>query len=509
MKRIISLLLLSVMILDCLVACTGENKPDGPSNDTTAAVTTAADTTADPNAITTYLEPMDQDLIDLDYGGEVINIISRKEKGHTGENEMWVEEFTNDPVNDAIYNRNLVVQELLGVEIREERAGEFTELQEKVELMVHSDDQTYDIVAASVAYGSPMINEGLMYNLYDNGIENYLDPTKPWWAQYWIDEAETGDRLYCITGAPALSLTRLMFVTYYNKQLAETYKLEDLYTVVTEGRWTMDYLAEAVSGIYTDNNGNTIRDEEDTYGIFIDNYVNVDIFWSSFDMHMMVKDEDGWFEMATGEKEKISTAFDKIYNLIYENTGSYNMGPLKEDSAGSHFDDRFSDGNALFAPLELIYAESKDFRNMQDEYGILPTPKFDEKQEQYFTYAHDQYTIFMIPITVKDQEMSGAVLEAMAYESYKNLHPVYYDVVLKGRYANDPQSRQMLDMITSNITVDPAWIYGRQLGIPAAKVMRDLIGEQSRSFATAYAQLERMLPFMLKQMRSDIEKLDY
>ena len=88
---------------------------------------------------------------------------------------MWVEEFTNDPVNDAIYNRNLVVQELLGVEIREERAGEFTELQEKVELMVHSDDQTYDIVAASVAYGSPMINEGLMYNLYDNGIENYLD----------------------------------------------------------------------------------------------------------------------------------------------------------------------------------------------------------------------------------------------------------------------------------------------------------------------------------------------
>ena len=77
--------------------------------------------------------------------------------------------------------------------------------------------------------------------------------------------------------------------------------------------------------------------------------------------------------------------------------------------------------------------------------GFLPIPKYDEKQKEYYSYVHDQYSVFFIPSTATDLEMTSAVLEMMAYENFKNVLPVYYDLVLKGRYANDPQSRQMLD----------------------------------------------------------------
>ena len=504
MKRIFAVVIAIIMLLSCLVSCSGDGDPIVTDNKKPVT----AETTVSNNESTTYLEPMDSDLEALDYGGAEIHILSRSNPEHTGENEMWVEEFTNEPVNDAIYNRNLAVQQLLGVEITEERAHEHIVLQEKVDIMVHSDDQTYDIVAASVYYGVPMILQGLVYNLLDNGIDDHLDITKPWWAQYWIDNAIMNDRLYCITGAPALSLTRLMFVTYYNKDLAEANQLEDLYTVVKDGRWTMDYLAETASGVYVDKNGNNLRDDEDTYGILIDNYVNVDVFWSSFDMNILSKTEDGWFELDTGDKEKISVAYDKIFSLIYENYGSYNMETTSHNGSAD-YNGIFANGDALFNIRELLGAETAAFRNMQDDYGILPTPKFDEKQKEYYTYPHDQYSVFMIPITVKDPVMSGAVLEAMAYESYKSLHPVYYDIVLKGRYANDPQSRQMLDMITANVTVDSCWIYGGIMSLPAAQVMRSPIGDRKKTFASNYAKIERTLPGLLKLLELEIEKMDY
>ncbi|MBR4881882.1 MAG: hypothetical protein IKU19_08100, partial [Clostridia bacterium] len=277
--------------------------------------------------------------------------------------------------------------------------------------------------------GMPMVTQGLMYDLYDNGIDTYLDSSKPWWSQYWLEQAEMGDKLYCITGAPALSLTRLMFVMYYNKDLAANLGLEDMYTVVEDGRWTIDYLNDLILDMYNDNNGDSLRDVEDTYGLAINHYENCDMFWSAFDMTMIAKDEDGWFEFDGSDKEKLSTAFDKVFYLIRENPGTYDTGSTDGFDVARNM---FASGNLLFAALHLRYAESLEFRNMQDEYGILPVPKYDERQDNYYTYAHDQYSVFMVPKTVADPELSGAVLETMAYESYRTVQPTYSDMVLKG-----------------------------------------------------------------------------
>ena len=146
---------------------------------------------------------------------------------------------------------------------------------------------------------------------------------------------------------------------------------------------------------------------------------------------------------------------------------------------------------------------------MNDEYGILPIPKFDEAQKDYYTYSHDQYTVFMVPTTVADPEMSGAVLEVMAYESYRSVQPTYYELVLKGRYANDPQSRAMLDRITRNIKVDPSYIYGKQLSQPEVSVLRSKVYSGSKDFGSSWAKQARKLPVVIKAFKQVIEKLEY
>ena len=46
-------------------------------------------------------------------------------------------------------------------------------------------------------------------------------------------------------------------------------------------------------------------------------------------------------------------------------------------------------GRFLFAIDYLSKSESSDLRNMSDEYGVIPFPKLDEKQDSYYSYASD------------------------------------------------------------------------------------------------------------------------
>lgn len=500
-------------MLISFAACAADTNVEAPITTTDAQVALAR------SVVTNDVEPISEELEALDYGGETFVILQRpvSTSNHTTSgnyqytDELYAEELSNDPINDAIYNRNVAIEELLGVDIIMDYATGVTELQQKVRIMTGAGDSTYDLVAGSAAWGTSLILEGNVYNLYDNGIDTYLDTTKPWWPQNWINEAEIADRLYCIAGGPGLSLYRLMVVGYYNKDMAEEHGIEeDIYDVVNDGRWTVDYLSELVAGVYQDLNGNSMRDTEDEYGLAIDNYDNADIFLSGFDLRFIDKNNSGKLEFNINQKEKIVNAYEKIYALIYGNTGGtyYRFDAEPWDEYPDHIK-MFTGGNALITFLHLQHTESSAFRNMQDEYGIIPTPKYDENQDNYYTYVHDQYSVFMVPITVKNPEMSGAVLETMAYESYKSLLPAYFEVALKGRYANDAESRNMIDMISENVLIDTAVIYGSMVGYAAAETIRGNIGGYDASCATTYESHSRKMPKLLKALEATIGGLEY
>ena len=370
----------------------------------------------------------------------------------------------------------------------------FGEISTEIEKMVSSDDDMYQICAHATSDFTELVFKDYFRDLYEL---NYINFDKPWWSQTFNEEAEIMDKLYVTTGSLALSLTRYMFAIFYNKGLAADYaadypELSDLYSIVEGGDWTYDKFYELGNSIYTDNNGDTLKDEEDTYGIGFQSCIGADVIWSSFDINILSPNDEGWFDIDV-PTEKLYTALENMHTLLYDTTGCFNAGI--SDSDLNVLSAMFASDNLLFMNNELLAIESATLRNMQNDYGILPFPKYDEKQETYYSLPMDWYTSFAIPRTNQNPDAAAAVLEALASYSYRDTMPAYLDTALKGRYMSDPQSRKMLDLVVDGFKVDAAWIYYKTIGAGFPSTFRP--SSTNTSYASEYSKAANVLKIKL------------
>jgi hypothetical protein len=89
-------------------------------------------------------------------------------------------------------------------------------------------------------------------------------------------------------------------------------------------------------------------------------------------------------------------------------------------------------------------------------------PKYNSEQENYYQYSTGRNTtVVCFPHVATGDllEMSTFLVEAMAVESVNTVKPAYYDVCLKGRYADDAESVYMLDIVTTSVATDFAEIF--------------------------------------------------
>ena len=490
MKRFICLLLtisLSAAFVSCSVS--GDGKQD------TTAFSTDSDETAENTSAesTLYFEP-DTLPENLDLGNETVVILTVD--GSSWKNEIFVEELSSEPVSDSVFNREKYVEDRLNVSIEPSMCvpGKYNET---VSLQHASDDNNYQAFAARTVYFAPLVFDNILTDLYDL---NYLDLSKPWWSDLFTAESEIADHLFLATGSLALSINKFKYVIFYNKRLAESYKsaypdLEDIYSLVVDGKWTLDKLQELTEEIYEDVNGNSERDEEDVYGFGIVTDAPIDTVWSSFDMRILGKDDDGWFSMELN-KDKVFSSLDMLVKLIHQSTGTFNqdgisMAPLEQ---------KFASGSILFIEGMLMSAETSSLRNMQDDYGMIPFPKYDVSQKEYYSYAWDQYISFSIPATNPNPDAAAAVLEAMASYSYRETVPIYLDIALKGKYMSDAKSRRMVDIIVDGFRIDSAWIYSRSTG-GFGTSFRSAVAGNSSNYASDYTKATMMVNIAIKDLK--------
>ena len=314
-----------------------------------------------------------------------------------------------------------------------------------------------------------------------------MDFDQPWWNSDFIYECSIKNKVFMITGSLSLDLLREVLAVYYNKSMANDYSaakegLDDLYAIVDSGKWTIDRMMELGDGIYRDLNGDQIHDVEDVYGILLIDTVAA-MPWGAFDLSAFEKDEDDWFVFNVN-KEKLFDAYQKIYDLFYETPGS---ATSYLELSSSDAQNMFAGGNALFLIDRLSSVEKIEFRNMKDDYGILPEPKYNEAQKEYCAYP-DEFTSFSIPVTNPHPDAAAAVLEAMASYSYNETVPTYLDLALKGKYMSDAQSRKMIDLLISNIKIEAGWAYLEEVGAGYAPGFRGMIWERKTSFAARHQE---------------------
>lgn len=494
MKKTLCLLLAALMTASALTAC-GETETETDAS--------AADTAAQTETEETEPRLLDDlpDGIDLD--GWNVNVLSGAHPDVCGD-EICVEELNGDVINDAVYNRNLAVENRLNIKLTDNvlRAGggEFSHpdyaASETLTTLVTSGDTTYNLYTSNSYTTAALGYNHILHNLRE--VEN-LDLTKPYWAQYINETATVNGQQYLCTGPMSLGFFRFNTAMVFNKRLFLDNSIEYPYQTVLEGRWTLDTVNSIAEQIYADTNGDGVLEVGvDTVGYSTRAYPdsgNIDGFWGSCNLRTISKDEDGFYKYDVNVDHFVSVV-DSLLMLL---NGDGSEGMAANDGV---FQSAFRDGKQGLMNITLHWMESEWAREMDDEYGVLPNPKLNEDQDNYYTLAQDQFLVYAIPLSVGLEELPnlGIFLEAFAAESYATVKPAYYEIALTAKYVNDQDSAAMLDIITNNVYVDPAILY---LSIMNFNVMtlRDILGSGQNTAASRIASMQ-------KQFQTNLDKIN-
>lgn len=428
MKRTISLILLFAML--SLASCGSGNAPD----DTTAPSDTTPPETADSTI------PADTS----DFGGREFRVASTD-----GWKYMFADELNGNTINDALYERDRETESALGTKIVYRFVGsDIKELLPAVQSSIMPGGDDYDMI---IAHNNWELTTYCAENLVlDWRKLPHVDFSKPYWNGSVIDTLSVlGASPYAVSDICA-SYTVFML---WNKRLAEDTGVGSLYDSVYDGSWTWDKLAKISADITSDINGDGKFDENDRYG------VAVSISGSSWFLRVIPSSCDQWIYKNTPDgielsvnNEKTQDILEKINKLFRGGGGFLANGVDNADPAA------FNRGNYL---TWLVSAENAAaaYNNLDFDYGVIPLPKYDEKQESYYSIGSS--CILMTPSTA-DPDFTGMVSEWMSYYGWKLVRPQYYGSLLSKKFAQDSESVDMLDIIFNNTVFDPGMNFKSQ-----------------------------------------------
>ena len=492
MKKFLLLLLVTATLLSTLAAC-AEVDPEITDQ-----------TTASEEESTEILQ-YDNIPEDLKYNGEDIVILNRMFMGWTWD-EVAVPELNSEPVNDAMFNRNLAVTDRLNVNIVSspiEDPSEYAPI-EKIERAVKTGSDEFDLVAAPVYTTTPSALEGTFCDLTD--LE-YLDLDQEYWMQEYNQTMSFGGAQHTATGMIALSTYRFAFVTMFNKDEFDNKNVPYPYEAIANNEWTLDYQAALAKDFYRDTNGSAKKDEGDFFGFASCSGINTDAYWASCNLPILAKDAEGYYEYVL-DVGRFSDVMDKVLYLFYDCGGTYLFPVMTNNVEQDELRVMFTKGECAMMTIRLVAVEQPDVRNMEIQYGIVPVPKYDEAQQDYGTMLHDQFTVFAVPVSAAEEkmEMIGATLEVMASESLRQVKPAYYEIALKRKYMSDPIAWEMLDMIFARIRIDAAVTYVVPMNTPHHK-MRTIVASKKNTVSSQCAKLGKSLDKALTKVHKKLENL--
>ena len=472
LKQITALLLASLLLASCASAGTSEVETTGAATDAETTINTAELTEMEKRAL------MEDDLPEKDFGGKDFRISTKRGTMY----EIDEEEETGDIIEDALYARNRRIEERFNIKIVPviTEAGDGNTHVNEVRQSIMAADDAFDLSATYVFTTGPLVTDGCFLNWLNMP---YNDLSKPWWIGGVNDKFRVGDAIYAATGDMCVSTLKLTYGVFYNRTRGADYDLnETIYDTIREGKWTIDKFIEMTRDVYVDVNGDGERGNTDFYGFTAEKATNLDVYTFAFDIPLVKNNEDGVPELAINTPKTIE-AVEKVNKLYWDGVGSY----IPEDY--SEPVQMFRSGNALFTTTYLTQAFST-FRDMTDDYSILPYPKWDEAQEKYMTGAMDNYSVLGVPVTVSDLEMVSLITESLNIESYKTLFPTYYEQALQSKYARDAESIEMIDILMAGRNFDFCTLFSSTIiGIPF--MVRELVAGKSTAFASKYKSLEK------------------
>lgn len=484
-KKSISLIL--AMLLTSMYAASCGSTSAGNSGETSGQ--TQTDTTV-PEETKEVAE-----IPDVKYDGYQFRILGQTPATGSTNDEIYAESETGDMLNDAVYQRNTMVEDKLGIEIvkieSDDIAGDLSK-------SVMANEDAYDASVNVIAYTRSALTSGYLLSLDDLP---YIDISKSWWKQDVIESFSIAGKMFMMFGDILYSDKNATWALCFNKNLYEEYGLGDPYSIVREGKWTLDVFAEHCKDITKDLDGNSTLDKNDQWGLLSSTTAGIGLV-TSCGIFTTTAESNGSLTFNL-ENERSINALGKINELMNDRSMQLRAEDIGGSSMWTDIINIFREGRALYRIS--IMTDIATLRDMEDDFGILPLPKYDENQDEYYTtYQGWNARSYVVPVTVSDRERTSAILEYMASVSPDTMTKAYYDVTLQRKVARDDDSSEMLDIIFNSVTTDIA--LALDLGSIRTKLI-SMINSTSNTIASDIASSKESIQAELDKVYDGVSSL--
>ena len=502
MKKFIAVLLVLMTVSGLLIACgdnetQGQGKTDRIDQISSDRGTEDAETTAEESDPTGIPET-------LTFEGRTFAFLTSPRTGDAYcELFLDSDEKVSDDLNEAIYNRNMMVEERFDISLAVEHSVNYWNATQKITESNLSGEHRWDAVYCS---GSHLGTIALSGDLVDLNKLDYVNFYNDYWDSNCYDALSIGHKNFVMVSDISMSVFWGAHNTLFNKQMLADNNIEDdPYQLVRDGEWTFDKMHEMIK-VASWENGDGVRDEKDKYGLF---NLNIPGTLISFGFSFTEKDEDDYPVVFTLTSE-FQRAFEMLRDLGYNEDLQFDpVRMLSPDvdyvSTYGHVWDwtrgvMFQNDQIMFMYGGVVVTEL--LREMKSDYGIVPNAKLNEDQENYACQI-DYYTDFLaVPNTNDDMEFTGAVLEYMAYVSTDTVRNSYIEVVLKNKRNRDGDMQEMIDIIIGSLHYEVSDIFN--IGI------RDFIVSAStnNTLKSTYTKYNSVYKYKLDNLKEAVKNVD-
>ncbi len=413
----------------------------------------------------------------------------------TAYKEEGLAQVLPDIVNTDFQNRSNLIEENMGVKIEEIKFHSpkrpYGEICDTIRKDVMSSNEDYQIVVPCLYDAAALAVEDMFLNL--RGIDN-LDIEAEWWNQSFNDSMTYAGQLYFTVGDIGIVNKNSTASLYVNLDLWEKLHLVDEfggtpYELVRNGKWTLDVVMEASRALSKDENNDQKIDYNDSFGWS----GQLDDMWSIFfgaGEKIASADANG-YPTITMYNERSARLMEKMQELVQDDAHYI--------SANDYFGvvtwpaeltrEAFTTGRCIFFNASL--GDVINLGSMEDRFAIVPVPKMDSKQENYYSLVNPwTSTCFAIPVSVTGQKlkMTADVLNYMGEISKDTVAKNYQETVINYMKIRDDDSIDMVEnYILPNRACDVGMVYkwGK-----LDELLQEMASSTKGSFASKFQERE-------------------
>lgn len=206
--------MISALLFGTLLSRADTSRSDGTATTASEVIETTEEMTK-----VDYANQIFDALPVVDFEGQDFTIATQAAVG-TSEKEIWVLEMDGDVINDAIFTRNLAVNERFNCSIIL-KTGDVVSITKQA---VAAGDDTYKLVYPSIVDGASLAQQAYLLNYLDFEHVNIYEQ---WWDRG-TAALEISGKVYFMNGDINILDNDVTYILMFNKKIITDVGLDDL-----------------------------------------------------------------------------------------------------------------------------------------------------------------------------------------------------------------------------------------------------------------------------------------